>query len=289
VSARLFAIDAFRLTSAEPERLAHFYRGLGFAIGARQTIPDDEIALLGLTGSGTRLPLRLGEQRVDLDCFDQRGCAYPSTATSADLCFQHFALVTDNASTLWSLARMLGAAPISTNGPVTLPASAGGVTAVKFRDPEGHPLEALQFPSDRGDHWQGNGLLGIDHSAINVSDVGTSSRFYEALGLSVQTPTQNQGSTQEALDGLSPVVVDVVPIMPRRQTPHLELLAYRSPAGRPAGVMKPNDVAATRIVWRADCDAFICDPDNHLHLLQRASHDRRRRAQRERIAVDRSV
>ncbi len=268
VSAELVAISAFRLTTAEPERLAHFYRELGFKVGERVAIPGDEIALLGLACGGTRLHLHLGEQRLDLDEFEAPGRPYPAGATSADLCFQHLALVTDDAAAAWARAEALGALPISTHGAVQLPASAGDVTAVKLRDPEGHPLELLQFPPESGSRWRGAGLLGIDHSAISVSDAGTSRRFYEGLGLSVRGPTLNQGVTQAALDGLSDPIVDVVPMMPRRDTPHLELLAYRTPRGRPAGRLEANDVAATRIVWLADRDALLRDPDGHLHLLR---------------------
>lgn len=268
MNTKLTAIRAFRLTTADPERLAHFYEGLGFAAGAHERIPDDEIALLGLKRGGTRLALRLGEQRIDLDTFDDLGRFYPAAATSADLCFQHLALVTDDAAAVWARAVTLGAAPISAGGPVRLPASAGGVTALKFRDTEGHPLELLQFPSEREGRWRGTGLLGIDHSAISVSDVGASCRFYQALGLSVLGPTLNHGPTQTALDGLPQVEVDVVPIMPRRDTPHLELLAYRKPGGRTAGRLEANDVAATRTVWAADHNALVRDPDGHLHLLE---------------------
>ena len=74
--------------------------------------------------------------------------------------------------------------PISRGGPVTLPKSAGGVTAVKFRDPEGHPLEFLQFPPGANPDWKGAGVMGIDHSAISVSDVAASRRFYARHGLS---------------------------------------------------------------------------------------------------------
>lgn len=264
----LAAISAFRLTTAEPERLARFYRELGFTLGEREAIPDDEIALLGLRRGGARLPLRLGEQRLGLDSFVEPGRPYPAGATSADLCFQHLALVTDNAAAAWARAEALGAIPISTHGPVKLPASAGGVTAVKFRDPEGHPLELLQFPPERGGRPRGAGLLGIDHSAISVSDAGASRRFYEGLGLAVRGPTLNQGPTQAALDGLHDPVVDVVPMMPLRDTPHIELLAYRIPRGRPAGRLEANDVAATRIVWAADRDLLLRDPDGHLHLLR---------------------
>lgn len=269
MNAALTAIVAFRLTTAEPERLARFYRGLGFTAAERETIPDWEIAFLGLKGGGTRLPLRLGEQLLDLDSFDDPGRPYPTEATSADLCFQHFALVTDDATAAWTRAAALGAIPISTGGPVTLPASAGGVTAMKFRDLEGHPLELLQFPPESGVHWRGTGIIGIDHSAISVSDVDLSRRFYEVLGLSVQGPTLNRGATQTALDGLAGVEVDVVPMLPRKDTPHLELLAYRKPRGRPIGRLEANDIAATRIVWAADRDELISDPDGHLHLLKR--------------------
>ncbi len=54
-----------------------------------------------------------------------------------------------------------------------------------------------------------------------------------------------------ALDGLPRVEVDVVPMLPHQDTPHLELLGYRKPTGRVAGRLEPNDVAATRIVWAA--------------------------------------
>ena len=268
MNAELIAITAFRLTTAEPERLARFYEGLGFESGDREKIPDDEIALLGLRRGGTRLPLRLGEQRIDLDSFDVLGRPYPAAPTSADLCFQHLALVTDDAAAMWARAVALEAVPISTDGPVTLPASAGGVTALKFRDPEGHPLELLQFPSENQSSWRGAGLLGVDHSAISVSDAGASCRFYQALGLSVQGPTLNHGPTQMALDGLPQVEVDVLPMMPRLSTPHLELLAYRRPIGRTAGRLEANDLVATRTVWAADRNALVRDPDGHLHLLR---------------------
>src|SRR6185312_16382040 len=102
--------------------------------------------------------------------------------------------------------------------------------AVKFSDPEGHPLELLQFPLTNESRWRGTGIIGIDHSAISVSDAGASRRFYEELDLSAQDPTLNHGATQEALDGLAEVEVVVVPMRARRETPHLELLAYRRPA-----------------------------------------------------------
>ncbi|MBK6007218.1 VOC family protein [Ramlibacter ginsenosidimutans] len=265
VTASLTAILAFRLVTREPARLVAFYTGLGFAAGEPQAIPAAEMTLLGLQGVGWRRTLSLGDQRIELDHFDPPGQPYPSNVTGADSRFQHLALVTDDAAAAWSRARALGAATISVGGPVTLPESSGGVTAVKFRDPEGHPLELLQFAGSP----RKAGLLGIDHSAISVADVEASRAFYEALGLSTQGRMLNHGPTQAALDALAGAEVDVVPLMPAIGTPHLELLGYRSPSPRRAGHLAANDVAATRVVWSADRDGLLRDPDGHLHLLTR--------------------
>jgi catechol 2,3-dioxygenase-like lactoylglutathione lyase family enzyme len=269
MSARVSMITALRLTTARPERLARFYQELGFTVGQPEPISAEEIGLLGLTGGGVRVPLRLGEQRVDLDSFDVQGRPYPMESTAADLCFQHFALVTDDASAAWKHVAAIGGRPISTDGPVQLPPSTGVAAAVKFRDPEGHPLELLQFSPEGAGRWAGTGLLGIDHSAISVSDIHASCRFYEALGLSVGAQTLNQGPTQVALDGLPGVEVEVLAMLPPRATPHVELLGCRHPRGRSAGHVEANGIAATRIVWAADRDQLLRDPDGHLHLLRR--------------------
>ncbi len=266
MNARLVAITAFRLTTTVPERLARFYEAIGFSVGQAAPVPKADMALLGLAGSGIRIALHVGEQRLELEAFDSKGHPYPENASAADLCFQHFALVTRDAAAAWERARAHGATPISIAGPVTLPASAGGLTAVKFRDPEGHPLEFVQFPT--APESSRRSLSGIDHSAICVADADVSRGFYEELGLTVGRPTLNQGPTQVALDGLAEVRVDVVPMSPQIGTPHLELLRYRSPAGRAAGRLQANDVAATRIVWRSNRDALLRDPDGHLHVLQ---------------------
>jgi catechol 2,3-dioxygenase-like lactoylglutathione lyase family enzyme len=263
------AITGFRIVAAEPERLTWFYREIGFTIGNSIPIPNDEMKLLGLTGAGARTTLSLGPSRIDIDCFDQPGRPYPVDTRACDLVFQHLALVTDDALVAWARARDAGAIPISRERPVTLPKSAGGVTAVKFRDPEGHPLELLQFPRDANSHWKGSGIMGIDHSAISVSDIAASRRFYARNGLHESGATINHGPTQVALDGLDDVQVEVVPMIPAKETPHVEMLAYRNPAGRSILPWAINDIAATRIVWQADIDGILRDPDGHVHQLSR--------------------
>lgn len=263
------AIAGFRLVTADLERLTAFYRALGFDVGDARPIPASEMNLLGLLGKGSRIVLRLGPSRVDLDCFDHPGRAYPADATACDLVFQHFALVTDDAEAAWGRARDAGATPISRDGPVTLPKAAGGVKAVKFRDPDGHSLEFLQFRPGASPIWTGTGIMGIDHSAVSVGDIAASRDFYAYHGLTAGDATLNNGPTQMALDGLDDVEVDVVPMNPVREPPHVELLGYRHPVGRAPSPLAANDIAATRIVWRSGSDALIRDPDGHLHQLSR--------------------
>jgi len=263
------AIEGFRLVTADPVRLAVFYRALGFDIGAAVPIPEADMKLLGLAGAGSRIAMVLGRSRLDLESFDQPGHPYPGDTTACDLAFQHLALVTDDAKAAWCRARDAGATPISRQCPVMLPKAAGGVTAVKFRDPEGHPLEFLQFPRGTNPNWTDAGIMGIDHTAISVRDVEVSRRFYASHGLSEAGATVNHGPTQDALDGLDGVEVDVLPMNPADKPPHVELLVYRHPVGRAFRTRAANDIAATRVVWRSNCDALVRDPDGHLHQFRR--------------------
>lgn len=261
-------ITGFRLVTPDLDRLARFYAALGFAIGKRAPSAADEVRLLGLDGTGERLTLRLGPSHVELDRFDPPGRAYPADSTAADLVFQHLAFVTDDAAAAWARAEQAGAVPISRERQVTLPPSSGGVTAVKFRDPDGHPLEFLQFPPGTNPDWTGRGVQGIDHSAVSVADADASRRFYAEHGLMEGKATVNQGPAQVALDGLDDVRVDVVPMQPGDSPPHVELLAYRTPRGRPSPAGTLNDMAATRIVWAGDRAALLRDPDGHCHQIE---------------------
>lgn len=263
----LARIAGFRLVTQAPERLLPFYAALGFAIDAERAIASQEMAMLGLVGAGTRWSMRLGEARVDLDRYDAPGRPYPVDATAASRCFQHLALVTDDVGGAWDRARAAGAMAISCDGPATLPASSGGVTAVKFRDPEGHPLELIRFPDATAKGWAGRGMLGIDHSAIVVEEVAASVAFYTARGLSRGEPTVNRGNGQATLDGVDDPVVDVVPMLPTGRRPHVELLHYRQPSGGPCGPVDIADVAATRIVWEGGAPALLRDPNGHRHQI----------------------
>ena len=92
--------------------------------------------------------LRLGRERIELLEFtDSAGRPYPPGSTSTDLWFQHMAIVVNDMRHAYQ--RVMANRrfrPISRDGPVRLPDTSGGVTAFKFRDHDGHPLELLAFP-----------------------------------------------------------------------------------------------------------------------------------------------
>ena len=270
----LAAVAEFRLVTADLPRLRRFYtETLGFAAdGPEQAVPPDELELLGVHGGGRRQRLRLGAQAMSIDRFDTAGRPYPDYGDAASLWFQHLALVV--ADMAGAYRRVAGVVPISEGGPQHLPQSSGGVHAFKFRDPDGHPLELLQFPPDsRPAAWQGRSAdtgqigLGIDHSAISVADADASASFYRSLGLQPGERTLNRGPEQQRLDHLAGVEVSVVPMQPASGTPHLELLGYLVPRGAAGAPLQANDVAATRIVWRGTRAALLRDPDGHIHQV----------------------
>jgi len=274
----LRAITGFHVVTQNLPRLVAFYRDiLGFTvIGTPFPVDEAERALLAISGGVIRQTISIGEQRVFIEQFSEPGLPYPAQSDTASLWFQHLALVvTDIAS---AHAQLRDEIPISRHGPQHLPATSGGITAFKFRDPDGHPLEMLEFPPcQRPDYWQsrvalpGQIALGIDHSAISVGDLATSLRFYARLGLTSEPATLNQGPAQQNLDDLHDVRVSVAPMRPPAGTPHLELLDYQRPRGAPSPVLRANDVSATRIGWNGPHPELLADPDGHLQQVMRAA------------------
>jgi len=258
------------LNARRPDALADFYvRALGFERGP--------------IGAGGVMVV-LGETCVDIVGCD--GQAYPASVPGWSLLFQHFAITTtDMVASMTRLNVVAGWAAISQGGPQRLPANTGGVTAFKFRDPEGHPIELIAFPN------QAAGTPPrIDHSAISVANTQTSIAFYEQLGLTVGGRSLNQGVEQDRLDGLDGVEVEVTALNLPGGGPHVELLCYRGDYLR-AGPAEPDDVAATRLTWLVSSELqslanaipgqvvnndltvgplLIRDPDGH--LLQLSTH-----------------
>ncbi|MGI4859909.1 MAG: VOC family protein [Janthinobacterium lividum] len=295
------------------ERSTTFYETrLGFVrCGPPQRL---DAALAGLW-SPTHQPLdrqrlRLGASELDLVGVGVAGAApYPDDSRADDLWFQHFAIRCPDIEQAFSrlyrpdpavtMPRALSGSSspggIDTPGPVVLPARSGGVTAFKFRDPDGHPVELLGFPVSSGmtpDARQ----PGIDHSAISVSNVTNSIAFYRRwLDFTVDARQCNVGVEQDRLDGLQEARVDVVALRsPSGYAPHLELLGYHhAPGGVPLRVAAASgrcDIVSDRLVVRvADLDALrhdwlaaalpveastpdallVRDPDRHLLMLTR--------------------
>ncbi|MGU3540990.1 VOC family protein [Methylobacterium sp. A54F] len=260
------AVVAVSRTVADLARTEAFYRdGLGFtALGGPEPVPPPVLQALGLPGArAVRLRMRLGGQMLAFLAFDPPGAPYPEGPLATDPFFQHVAIpVRDMAAAAAQLARV-SPGRISTGGPEVLPPASGGVTAFKFRDPDGHPVELIHFPGGPpAETWRDHpGLfLGIDHSAITVTDVDAALRFFgDVLGFRVVQRGLNRGPEQARLDGVPDTLVDVVGLRPdTRRTPHLELLHYRSPGtSRPSpSPYGPRDRATSRLVLAVrDVDA----------------------------------
>jgi catechol 2,3-dioxygenase-like lactoylglutathione lyase family enzyme len=271
-------LDRVSLNVADLAAARTFYAdALGFeatpAVDADPRLAD----LLGARKLSMTL-MRRGRQQLELAMFDPPGASYPADSRSNDLWFQHCALVTDDIEAAYGRLCRFPFTPISREGPQAL---LGGIIAFKFRDPDGHPLELIEFP--RADPRT---EAGIDHSAISVADPDRSIAFYSArLGLSVQSRQVNGGPSQDALDDLDDVAVDVVSLAAKSPAPHVELLGYRTPRGRASPIAYPSAISASRLVFATDaldsCDSAIIladgarvsliqDPDGHALLLEQS-------------------
>lgn len=250
------------ITVADLEAMASFYRdALGLDVGPAEVLGDPAWqALLGLDeGTTIRVAtVRFGAETLAFAAFDPPGAPYPVPRASNDQWFQHVALVAGDIEAVWKRLEQAHPETITKGEPVLLPPNTGSVTAFKFRDPEGHPLELISFPQGVGDpHWQGgaSGIRGYDHTAISVTDLDKSLPFYtDLLGFGVGGRSLNTGPEQDRLDGLSGIRVDVVALQPSAvPTPHVELLHYQTPPGRKLDAeIRANDVAAARQVHRVD-------------------------------------
>ncbi len=224
--------------------------------------------LLGLSGTQLRsAELKLGDERITLtEHLTNKGQPIPSDSRSFDHWFQHIAIVVSDMDRAYEHLRHAKVKHVST-APQTLPAwnkDAGGIKAFYFRDPEDHVLEIIWFPPGKGDpKWQrlpraagsetGAPLfLGIDHTAIVVSDTDKSLEFYRAvLGMKVAGGAENYGVEQEHLNQVFGARLRITALRVERG-PGIEFLEYLTPpGGRPLpDDAKPNDLVFwhTRLV-----------------------------------------
>ncbi len=265
---------------ADLDRAEAFYRdGLGFRRVARGPGETALPSLLGLPGATTEeAVLRLGAEEIALVRFDPPGARYPADSRSDDLWFQHLAIVVDDMAAAFQHLATQSPRPISTNGPERLPPRNGSVVAFKFRDPDGHPLELIEFPPGQGRPvWHERAgtrpgpFLGIDHSALAAAATARSLRFYRRLGLRVAARSLNDSAAQSRLDGVPGAQVRVTGLrFPAPTGPGLELLCY-TPPGRPAPLAAANAAVTDWVTLSGRRAEVRRDPDGHIMLLSRRS------------------
>jgi catechol 2,3-dioxygenase-like lactoylglutathione lyase family enzyme len=139
----------------------------------------------------------------------------------------------------------------ASTAPQTIPESnkaAAGIRAFYFKDPDGHHLEIIYFPPGKGDpRWQQPSdklFLGVDHTAIVVSNTTRGLRFYrDLLGLGVVGESLNHGSEQEHLNNVAGARLRITGLK-ARSGPGVEFLHYLAP---PDGRVAPRDTRANDI------------------------------------------
>jgi catechol 2,3-dioxygenase-like lactoylglutathione lyase family enzyme len=216
------------MTVLDMNRSVDFYsRVLTFQkISDRERSGREYEVLYGVPGAHLRtVDLKLGDDSIELQQFlGISGAPIPTDARSNDRSFQHIAIIVSNMAEAYRVLRQNHAEHVS-SFPQTLPGwnqNAAGIQAFYFKDPDGHPLEILQFPADKGDpkwHRATNRLfLGIDHTAIVVADTEASLAFYrDLLGMRVAGESENYGTEQEHLNNVFGA--------------HLRITSLRSPSG----------------------------------------------------------
>jgi catechol 2,3-dioxygenase-like lactoylglutathione lyase family enzyme len=250
-------VDAIDMTVSDVDRAVSFYSGvLSF-----HKVSDVEVAgeeyehLEGVFGIRMRVVrMRLGEEFIQLtEYLAPKGRPVPPDARSNDRSFQHVAIIVSDMDKAYAWLRQ-NKVEHASSGPQRLPdwnKNAAGIRAFYFKDPDGHPLEILQFPPDKGaDKWHrpSNELfLGIDHTAIVVGDTESSLHFYrDLLGMRIAGESENYGTEQEHLNNVFGAHLRITALR-GTSGPGIELLEYLAPRdGRPF----PSDEHSNDIVHR---------------------------------------
>jgi catechol 2,3-dioxygenase-like lactoylglutathione lyase family enzyme len=248
------AVERVGMTVANMDRsVAFFANVLTF-----ETVSDEEVAggeferLQGVFGARARIVrMRLGAEEIELtEYLTPRGRPIPVDSRSNDGWFQHVAIIVSDMDQAYARLRQQHVEHSSPE-PQRLPdwnESAGGIRAFYFKDPDGHPLELLQFPAGKGDpkwHVASDKLfLGIDHTAIAVGETEKSLSFYrDLLGLRVAGESVNYGPEQERLNNVFGARLRITGVK-ATGGPGIEFLEYLTPRnGRPAAGIQANDLA----------------------------------------------
>ena len=297
------ALDSVAMTVSDVDASRAFYEQvLNFAFVSDTEVSGEAFEhLYGVFGMRLRtVTLKLGDERLQLEQFiAPHGRPFPADSSSNDRWFQHIAVIVSDMDRAYAWLRE-HKVTFASSSPQVLPTwnpQAAGISAFYFRDPDGHYLEVLHFPPDKGDRkWQknlGSLFLGIDHTAIVVADTEASLRFYrDTLGMTVVGASENFGTEQEHLNNVFGARLRITAL---RATagPGVELLEYLAPrTGRPMPLdTHANDLWHWQINFSADIRKserliranhypmispgviaaaqalMITDPDGHASLL----------------------
>ncbi len=253
------AVDSIGITVSDLDRSVDFYtRVLHFQkVTEFEAAGDDWEHLTGVFGLRMRTArMRLGDEFIELtEYLAPQGRPIPEDSRSNDRWFQHIAIITSDMKQAYQWLRQNHVRHAS-SGPQRLPdwnKNAGGIEAFYFKDPDGHALEVLAFPPDKGAakwHKGSNSLfLGIDHTAIVISNTEASTKFYEnVLGFHVAGESENYGPEQERLNNVFGARLRITAMRVSESGPGIEFLEYLAPSnGRPY----PADSQANDLVhWQ---------------------------------------
>ncbi|HET7218097.1 MAG TPA: VOC family protein [Vicinamibacterales bacterium] len=250
------AVDAISMVVADADRSAAFFTD----VLTFEKVSDVEVdgaeheRLEGVFGLRLRIVrMKLGSEFLELLQFiAPEGRPVPVDSRSNDRWFQHVAIIVRDMDQAYARLRQHKVRHAS-SGPQRLPdwnKNAGGIQAFYFKDPDGHALEILAFPPDKGAaRWHAATdrlFLGIDHTAIVVDDTDTSLRFYrDGLGLKVAGESENYGIEQERLNNVFGARLRITGLT-AGAGPAIEFLDYLAPDdGRPAPAdLKSNDLVS---------------------------------------------
>lgn len=252
-------VDSVSMTVRSLERSVEFYRGvLGFEMaGQREAEGEAWEQLLGVFPVRMRIArLRLGQEEIELMEFvTPRGRPFDEGSRSNDRWFQHLAIVVSDMDAAYDRVAKAGVEHVSPR-PQTLPvsnAAAGGIRAFYFRDPDGHALELISYPPDKGarrwHEFRSALFLGIDHTAIASGDTEASLAFYrDRLGMRVVGESFNHGTEQARLNAVRGAELRITALRGTSGV-GVELLEYLQPSnGRPfPAAAASNDLSHWRI------------------------------------------
>ena len=283
-AAAVNALDSIGITVSDIDRSVEFFsKVLSFeTMSEIEVYGSDYEHLYGLFGMRARIVrMKLGDESIELtEYLTPKGRPMPVDSRSNDRWFQHIAIIVSDMDKAYQWLRQNKVEHAST-GPQTLPEwnkNAGGIRAFYFKDPDQHALEILWFPPGKGDaKWHRETqnakrkrdnaqpqhakrkrdsaqpqelFLGIDHTAIVVTDTDASLRFYrDFLGLKQVGESENYGAEQEHLNNVFGTRLRITALR-AASGPGVEFLEYISPRdGRPY----PADARANDILqWQTN-------------------------------------